>query len=80
MSLLSYSELFPTNIYLLKVNNRNYRKRCEICSKLTMKTAELRQRRLSGVFIVNFEHITPFSSVSIVHLEQIILNWGYVLS
>ena len=28
----------PTNIYLFKVNNRNTRKRCEICSKLTGKT------------------------------------------
>ena len=25
----------PAKIYLLKVNNRNMRKRCEICSKLT---------------------------------------------
>ena len=34
---------FPANIYLLKVNNRNTRKRCEICSKLTIKTPEQRQ-------------------------------------
>ena len=27
-------------IYLLKVNNRNTRTRCEICSKLTIKTLE----------------------------------------
>ena len=32
----------PGNIYLLKVNNRNTRKRCEIHSKLTIKTAERR--------------------------------------
>ena len=48
---------YPTNIYLLKVNNRNSRKRCEICSKLTIKTRERRRRR-SGVFIVNFEHVS----------------------
>ena len=30
---------FPVGIYLLKVNNRNT-KRCEICSKLTIKTPE----------------------------------------
>ena len=30
--------LYPANIYLLKVNNRNTRKRCEIYSKLTIKT------------------------------------------
>ena len=39
----------PAGIYLLKVNNR-------ICSKLTIKTPE----RRSGVFIVNFEHISHF--------------------
>ena len=27
---------FPAGIYLLKVNNRNTRTRCEICSKLTL--------------------------------------------
>ena len=45
----------PANIYLFKVNNRNTRKRCEICLKLTIKT---RERRRSDVFIVNFEHIS----------------------
>ena len=39
------------------VSNRNTRARCEICSKLTIKTPERRQWR-SGVFIVNFEHIS----------------------
>ena len=29
-------------IYLFKVNNRNTRTRCEICSKLTIKTPERR--------------------------------------
>ena len=32
----------PANTYLLKVNNRKSRKRCEICSKLTIKTPERR--------------------------------------
>ena len=48
----------PAGIYFLKVNNRNTRTRCEICSKLTTKTPERRQLRRSGVFIVNFEHIS----------------------
>ena len=34
---------YPANIYLLKVNNRNTRERCEIRSKLTMKIPEQRQ-------------------------------------
>ena len=42
-------------IYMLKVNGKNTRARCEICSKLTIKTPE---RRRSGVFIVNFEHVS----------------------
>ena len=32
----------PGNIYLFKLNSRNTRKRCEICSKLTIKTPERR--------------------------------------
>ena len=52
------SKCFPAIIYLFKINNRNTRKRCEICSKLTtMKTLEWRHWRHSGVFIVNFEQV-----------------------
>ena len=47
----------PVGIYLLKVNNRNTRARCEICSKLTIKTPERRQWPCSSDFIVNFEHV-----------------------
>ena len=32
--------LDPVSIYLLKVNKRNTRTRCEICSKLTIKMPE----------------------------------------
>ena len=35
----------PANIYLFKVNNKNIRKRCEICSKLTIKPPERRYWR-----------------------------------
>ena len=45
----------PANIYLFKVNNRNTIKKCEICSKLTIKTPERRHWCRSGVLIVNFE-------------------------
>ena len=54
--LTSFWIIFPAGIYLFKVNDRN-RTRCEICLKLIIKTPEQRQWRLSGVFIVNFEHI-----------------------
>ena len=46
----------PASNYMFKVNNRNTRTRCEICSELTVKTPERRFWRRSGVFIVNFEH------------------------
>ena len=39
MKSLSYN---PAGIYLFKVNNRNTRTKCEICSELTMKTPERR--------------------------------------
>ena len=57
---------------MLKVNNRNTRTRCEICSKLTKKITERRHWRRSGTFIVNF---TPWSSVSIVNFEKVIAGW-----
>ena len=34
--------LYPANINMFKVNNRSTRTRCEICSKLTIKTSERR--------------------------------------
>ena len=64
---------FPADIYLFKVKNGNTRKRCEIYSKLTIKTPE---RRLFGVFIVNFESIfVPSSIVSIVDFDQVNVSW-----
>ena len=48
----------PAGIYLLKVNIRNINTRCEICSQLTIKTPEQRQRCCSGVLSDNFEHVS----------------------
>ena len=44
-------------IYLLKVNNKNTRTRCETCSKLTIKILEPCHWCRSSFFIVNFEHV-----------------------
>ena len=52
----------PTGNYMFKVNNRNTRRSCEICSRLTIKTPERRRRR-SGIFIVNFELILQLALV-----------------
>ena len=40
------------DIYLFKITNQNTRKRCEICSKLTIKAPEQLHWLRSGVFIV----------------------------
>ena len=58
---LIYSLLFENNlanIYLFKFNSTNTKRRCEICSKLPIKTREPRQWRRSRVFIVKFEDIS----------------------
>ena len=38
------NDIKSVKIYLLKVNNRNAKARCEICSELTIKTPERRQK------------------------------------
>ena len=53
----------PAGIYLLKGNNKNTRTKCEICSKLTIKTPERPYWRRAVVFIVNFEHISNIALV-----------------
>ena len=67
----------PVNIYLFKVNNRNIRKRCEICSKLTIKTTERRhwhnvidivcfELNVSDIFLSNSaREALPVSSLEI---------------
>ena len=44
---------------LVQIQQQKHQKntRCEICSRLKIKTPERRKWRHSGVFIVNFEHI-----------------------
>ena len=44
--------IYPANMYLFKVNNRNSRKRCEISLKLTIKTPGV-----SVVSVVDFEQV-----------------------
>ena len=53
--LTDHVSMYPAGI---KVNNRNTRAMCEICSKLTIKIPERRKWRCSGIFIINSEHIS----------------------
>ena len=59
--------MYPANIYLFKVSNKNTRKTCEICSKLTIKTP------YTAVFIITLNIFHIFFNVSIVTLNKQIL-------
>ena len=72
--------LTPANIYLFKVNNRNSRKGCEICSKLTIKAPEQRHWRRSIFLLLFLNVFYTFSSLSIVHFEQVNVIWHCWLS
>ena len=70
----------PASNYTFKVNNRNTRTRCEICSKLTRKTPERCRWRGSGVFMFNFEHILHLALVFLLLLfEQANTGWKPLL-
>ena len=65
-----YMANVPAGNYMFKSNNRNTKTRCEICSKLTIKTPERCQictKVTGGVFIVNFENTS--------HLVLMFLLW-----
>ena len=59
-----------TRHYLLKVNKRNTRTRCEIWSKLTIKIPERCHWSRFGIFIINFEHISHLA------LVFLLLTWS----
>ena len=42
------NNLFPAGNYMFKVNNRNTRTGCEICSKLNIKKPERKKRMWGG--------------------------------
>ena len=54
---------YPIGNHLIKVSNRNTRARCEIYSKLAIKTREQHHWCCSSVFIVNYEHISDLALV-----------------
>ena len=66
LSLYSIGNIYtlPTNNCLFKVNNRNTRKRYEICSKL--------------ILLLTLNIFTPFPSVSIVNFEQVNVSWEHL--
>ena len=77
LSYFMFKSVYLVGIYLLKVNNRNTRVRCGICSKLIIKTPERRHWYRSGVFIVNFEHISQLVLVFLLLTLNMQLPAGY---
>ena len=78
MQYLNYQAYYSDGIYQVKVNNRNTRTRCEICSKLTIKTPYRRHSRRSGAFIVNFEHTFTGGDKCRYEHWDFTLRFGYV--
>ena len=72
--ILFASEWLKSNFSKQKLPN-NTRKRCEICSELSIKTAERCHYCHSGIFIANFEHISHHCSVCIVDFKHIFFWW-----
>ena len=63
--------------YLFKFNSRSTRKRCGICSQLTIKTSKRRHWR-PVVFDVNCEPISHlFSGISSVDYEHVFFCWVF---
>ena len=54
----AFYRCIPAVDYMFKVNTRNTRARCEICSKFTIKIPQRRHWRCFSVFFVNFEQIS----------------------
>ena len=55
---------------MLKASDANTRKRCAICSNLTIKTSGQHHGRHSGAFIINFEYIS--------HLLLVFVLWTFI--
>lgn len=66
----------PDNIYLFKLNNRNTGKRCEMWSKLAIKTKDRRRRKYNEDFIFHtlafpdYKHLSTYD----LRLYEIIIH------
>ena len=67
--MFSYDRV-PAGSYMFKVNNRNTRTRCEICSKLAIKIPERRRCiNLNGGKMRMIQIIKKFHCI-VIHLNQ----------
>ena len=73
-------DIYPACIYLFKFNDRNNRTKYGIChNKDTRMTSvpchAFIKLTSSGVFILNFQRLTPCSNVSVIDFEQVNGHW-----
>ena len=69
----------PADNCMFRVKNKSTRTRCAICSKLTIKTPKQRQWLRSGVFLVNFEHLSHFVLLFLFsNFEQVNTDWKWL--
>ena len=68
------------NIYLFKVSGRNTKKRCEICSELTIKTPERRHWRSSGDLLLILNIFALLSTVFIIDFGNMDCNLIFLVS
>ena len=73
MTLKSYS----AGIYLLTIKAIETLEQGVIHSALRKKTSERRQCRRSGVFFVNFEHISQFFLVFLLNFKHVNVGWEF---
>ena len=60
---------------MFKVDNTNTRERCEICSKLTIKTPERCNWHRFGLFIVTLNIFHTFFYCFYCYFEQVNVSW-----
>ena len=68
---LKYFVHWLVGIYMFKVGNRNTRTRCEICSKLTIKTKERHHLSFWCLYCQLWTYFILSFSAAIVNFEQV---------
>ena len=67
--------IISAGIYLFKVNNKNNRTICEICSKLIIKTSEHVIDAVLVPLLLSLNKFYTLFGVSIVDFEQVNADW-----
>ena len=76
MKWVKVKKLIPSQHYLFKVEKRNTRKRCEICSKLTITYITIIIDVILVFLMLTLNIFQTFSGVSIVDFERLNVSWG----